>query len=335
MKTVKGRMDRDEHAKVILQDETFRYELHKEVLQLPDFLKYVPLCTGCCDKNDYLYLATRDYRHPIVVVDPDGTYVRDFGEGLFQFIHSVFVTDHDTLLCADANAHVIRELATDGTWIRDLGNYGVPSDSGYQGDIWRRWHREGNVIPMNLPFQKDWSFIESIKTITHAAPPFNRPTCAVETTKGDIFVSDGYANCALHKFSGDGTLQHTWGAPGIGPGKFFVMHSLWADKQDRIWVADREGNSIQVFTAEGELLMYCTEGLYQPSEIWADEKYVYVGERGGITIFNYDMEVVAQMGFYMSSLMAHGFCGDSKGNLYIMTLSQDIPYSLLKLKKCE
>lgn len=333
MKIIKGNPKRDSRARTILQDGSFRYELDKDFLKLPDFLQYVPICTGCADEKDVLYLATRDREHPIVVVDPEGNYIRDFGKNLFTFLHSVFVTGHKTLLCADSNTHVIRELSLEGEVIRDLGNFGVPSDSGYQKNIWRDMHRNGQIIPMNLPFQKDWSFIESIKTITHAAPPFNRPTGAVETSKGDIFVSDGYANCALHKFSKEGKLLHTWGAPGIGPGKFFVMHSLWADRMDRIWVADREGNSIQVFTDEGELLAYCTEGLYQPSEIWADDNYIYVGERGGITIFDYDLEIAAQLGFYMSSLMTHGFCGDSEGNLYMMTLSDTLPYSLLRLKK--
>ena len=333
MKMIKADINRDLKAKTIFQDGEFAYELDKDFLKLPESLRYVPACTGCCDAEDYLYIATRDKDHPIVVVDPDGNYVRDLGKGLFNFIHSVFVTNHGTLLCADSNTHVVRELSTNGEWIRDLGNYGVPSDSGYRGNIWREMHRTGNIIPMNLPFQKDWWFIEGIKTITHAAPPFNRPTCAVETSKGEIFVSDGYANCALHKFANDGTLLNTWGEPGVGPGKFFVMHSLWLDKYDRIWVADREGNSIQVFTDQGEQLAYCSEGLYQPSEIWADDKYIYVGERGGITIFDYEMNVAAQLGFYMSSLMTHGFCGDSKGNLYMMTLSDALPYSLLKLKK--
>lgn len=121
MKLVKGNKERDNNAKVILQDGAFQYELQKDILKLPDFLQYVPLCTGCCDKNDFLYLVTRDYRHPIVVVDRDGEYVRDFGEGLFQFIHSIFVTDHNTLLCADANAHVIRELSLEGEVIRGFG----------------------------------------------------------------------------------------------------------------------------------------------------------------------------------------------------------------------
>lgn len=333
MKMIKANRDRDLIAQTIFKCGEFAYELDKDFLTLPDFLRYTPICTGCCDENDNIYLATRDRERPIVVVDSNGNYIRDFGKNLFQFIHSVFVTNHGTLLCADSNTHVIRELTTDGELIRDFGNYNKPSDSGYDAGIWRDMHRMGNMIPMNLPFQKDWCFIESIKTIKRAAPPFNRPTCAVETSKGDIFVSDGYANCALHKFSNDGSLLNTWGEPGMGPGKFFVMHSLWLDKKDRIWVADREGNSIQVFTDDGELIAYCSEGLYQPSEIWADDQYIYVGERGGITIFDYDVNVVAQLGFYMSSLMTHGFCGDSKGNLYIMTLSDALPYSFLKLKR--
>ena len=333
MRIIRGSLNRDYRARTIFQDKEFAYQLDKDHLKLPDYLQHAPMCTGCCDNNDNLYLATRDPEHPIILIDPEGNYIKSFGKGLFKFIHSVFITNHQTLLCADSNQHVIRELTLDGEWIRDLGNLGIPSDSGYNGEIWRDMHRQGRIIPMNLSFQNNWSFIEGIKTITHAAPPFNRPTCAVETSKGEIFVSDGYANCALHKFSQRGDLLGTWGAPGMEPGKFFVMHSLWLDKQDRIWVADREGNSIQVFNDQGELLAYCSEGLYQPSEIWADDHYIYVGERGGITIFDYDINVVAQLGYYMSSLMTHGFCGDSKGNLYIMTLSTEIPYSLMKLKR--
>lgn len=333
MKIVKGNRGRDSISKTVFKDGDFTYEMDKDYLKLPPFLQNSPIVTGCCDAEDNLYLALRDNDHPIVVIDPDGNYVKDFGNGLFHFIHSIYVTDHGTLLCADSNDHVIRELTVQGEWIRDLGNKGQPSDSGCDGNAWKNMQREGRIIPMNIAPFKEWAFIEGIKTITHAAPPFNRPTGAVETSKGDIFVSDGYANCALHKFRKDGTLLNTWGAPGMEPGKFFVMHSLWVDNRDRIWVADREGNSIQVFTDEGELLMYASEGLYQPSELWADNDFVYVGERGGITIFNMEMEITAQLGFVMSPLMTHGLCGDSKSNLYVMTLNADLPYSLIKLKR--
>lgn len=333
MRIIEADINRDLHSETIFRCGSFEYRLNKDFLKMPENLRYTPIVTGCCDAEDNIYLATRDADHPIVKVDAEGRYIRDFGKGLFNFIHSVYVTNHGTLLCADSNLHVIWELSTEGETIRHLGEIGKASDSGYDGDIWRRMHREGEIIPMNIAPVKDWAFIESIKTIKRAAGPFNRPTCAVETSKGNIFVSDGYANCAFHKFAADGTLLNTWGAPGTGPGKFFVMHSLWADQQDRIWIADREGNAVHVYTDEGESLAYISKGMYQPSEIWADDQYVYVGERGGITVFNMDIEVVAQLGFYMSPLMTHGFCGNSKGDLYVMTLSNDIPYSFLKLER--
>ena len=62
MKIVCGSKERDTQAKVILQDGEFRYELQKEVLELPDFLKYAPLCTGCCDKEDFLYFLVVCYQ---------------------------------------------------------------------------------------------------------------------------------------------------------------------------------------------------------------------------------------------------------------------------------
>ena len=200
MRIIEADINRDLHSETIFRCGSFEYRLNKDFLKMPENLRYTPIVTGCCDAEDNIYLATRDADHPIVKVDAEGRYIRDFGKGLFNFIHSVYVTNHGTLLCADSNLHVIWELSTEGETIRHLGEIGKASDSGYDGDIWRRMHREGEIIPMNIAPVKDWAFIESIKTIKRAAGPFNRPTCAVETSKGNIFVSDGYANCAFHKF---------------------------------------------------------------------------------------------------------------------------------------
>ena len=55
------------------------------------------------------------------------------------------MTMNDTLLCVDTGLHVIRELTKDGGWIRDLGNLGIPSDSGFEKDVWRRMQRRGKI----------------------------------------------------------------------------------------------------------------------------------------------------------------------------------------------
>ena len=104
------------------------------------------------------------------------------------------------------------------------------------------------------------------------------------------------------------------------------------DRLGRVWVGDRDGNRLHVFSAEGELLAYLEEGLYQPTGLWADDDYVYVAERGGgLTLIDMNLQVVAQLGFYNSPIRAHGMCGNSKGEIFLMPLTTYDRHFLMKL----
>ena len=48
---------------------------------------------------------------------------------------------------------------------------------------------------------------------------FRFPTNAATAPDGDIYVSDGYGNARVHKFTPDGRLLLSWGSPGAGPGQ--------------------------------------------------------------------------------------------------------------------
>jgi hypothetical protein len=147
-----------------------------------------------------------------------------------------------------------------------------------------------------------------------------------------MFFSDGYGNAAVHKFSADGKLLKTWGDPGEGPGKFLINHAIWIDVKDRVWICDREGSSVHVFSDDGEVLAYAFHGFMQPSGLWGDKDYVYVGERGGgLSVFDMSMALVAQIGFAFCSLRFHGICGDSKSNLFILPLHSFPGYPVMKL----
>ena len=258
----------------------------------------------------------------------------DFGKGLFQETHGICVTPNNTLLCPDTALHVVRELTVDGELVRDLGNLGVPSDSGYDPNIWRKLQRQGKLIPTDVVFDNNWAFSLGLQSIKRAAPPFNRPTGVVVGPQGDIFVSDGYGNASIHRFAPDGTLLKTWGGHGDEPGKFIIPHCIWCDRLGRLWVGDREGNRVHVFNENGELLAYLEDNLYQPTEIWADQDYVYIAERGGgVTIVNMDLEVEAQLGFFNSPIRAHGMCGNSKGDLFLMPLTTYDRHYLMKLER--
>lgn len=109
--------------------------------------------------------------------------------------------------------------------------------------------------------------------------PFNHPTSAFVARDGECYVADGYGNSAVHRFAVDGTLLSTWGSPGSGPGEFTTPHSIWVDRQDRVLVADRENNRVQVFDRCGVHLASWGD-FHHPMDISEDEDgYIYVSDQ--------------------------------------------------------
>ena len=98
---------------------------------------------------------------------------------------------------------------------------------------------------------------------------------------GDIYVSDGYRNARVHRFSAGGELISSWGVPGKGaPGEFYLPHSLWVDSAGLVYVCDRKNQRVQIFSSEGECVSQWT-GLTEPVDICMDgEENVFVHEGG-------------------------------------------------------
>lgn len=109
-----------------------------------------------------------------------------------------------------------------------LGTPGSPSDTGYDG------------------FGQD--------TVVRAAGPFNNPTKLVVSPDGDLYITDGYGNARVHRFSSNGEWISSWGQPGSGPGQFRLPHGLCIDRKRRVLVADREYDRIQLFGFDGSYL---------------------------------------------------------------------------------
>ena len=87
-----------------------------------------------------------------------------------------------------------------------------------------------------------------------AAGPFNWPTDAAIAPTGELFISDGYGNSRVHKYTGEGRLLFSWGVPGkSAPGEFHVPHGIWIHTDGRVFVADRENDRIQIFTPDGRI----------------------------------------------------------------------------------
>ena len=84
---------------------------------------------------------------------------------------------------------------------------------------------------------------------------FNGLADVAVAKNGDIFVADGEGpNTRVAKFSKAGSFIKWWGGKGAEPGQFDTPHSIAIDSKNRVYVADRANNRVQIFDQDGRFL---------------------------------------------------------------------------------
>ena len=242
-----------------------------------------------CNSKDRVYVLGRG-NHPVMVFEEDGTFVSCWGEGHFRWPHGIFIDADDNAWVTDSQTHTVEKFTLDGKLLMRLGT-------------------------------RDWG------TPLLRRGPFNMPTGLAIGPDGSLFISDGYANFLVHKFSPEGELLKTWGEAGTGPSQFALPHFIGADRHGTVYVCDRENRRVQLFDSEGE---YITEwaGLNRPADIHLDweNDIAYVAEMGGpyppkISIRDLKGDEISSWEGRESEgkgvlEAAHGLGVDSKGNIY-------------------
>ena len=69
-------------------------------------------------------------------------------------------------------------------------------------------------------------------------------------------------------------ISFSWGSQGSGPGEFTTPHAIWVDNLDRILVADRENNRIQIFESNGRYINSWYD-FYHPMDIFGDVEEIF------------------------------------------------------------
>ncbi len=171
---------------------------------------------------------------------------------MFTTPHSVRIGPDGMVYCVDSGDHTVRKATPDGDVLLTLGRQDRPSVTGAVGNDFR--------------------------TIRRASGPFNHPTDIAFGPSGEFYVSDGYGNARIHRFSSEGELLHCWGKPGSRAGQFHLPHSILIDR-GRILVADRENSRIQIFSLDGEFLHEWTD-VRRPTCLFGHDGIIYVTELG-------------------------------------------------------
>lgn len=272
------------------------------------------------DSQDRVYVLTRSDAR-LIVYTADGEFVKSWGEGLFTRPHGLAVGSDGSVYIVDDRDHTVRKFTPDGRLLMTLGTPGVPSDTGYD--------------------PSKGSTYEKTATINHGGSPFNNPTNIAVAPDGDLYVSDGYGNARVHRFSAQGQLIQSWGEPGIGHGQFHLPHGICVTADGRVLVGDRENDRVQIFTLTGRWLGEWTD-LQRPTDVFVDSAgFVCVSElcrwpgatsftRGPVTthlpgrvsVLDANGSVVARWGggdrATPGCLFApHAVCVDSRGDLYV------------------
>jgi len=153
---------------------------------------------------------------------------------------------------------------------------------------------------------------------------FNRPTGLAFTPNGDFYVSDGYENSRVIKFSKDGEYLTHWGRKGTGDGEFNLVHDVCVDSRGRVYVADRTNARVQIFDGNGKFLGKWTDvgspwGLYYV----ARENAIYMadGVNNRVVKLNLDGQVLGVLGGFGKAPgkfdFAHNLAVDSTGAIYV------------------
>ena len=116
----------------------FRYEATATWERLPEGMNLVECAGVAVDAEDLVYLLTRQTANPVVVFDPDGGFVRSFGEGVFtDRTHAISVGPDGFLYCADDGSHTITKWTREGELVQTIGEPGVSSEA-YSGEPFNR-----------------------------------------------------------------------------------------------------------------------------------------------------------------------------------------------------
>jgi DNA-binding beta-propeller fold protein YncE len=294
---------------VLLGSADFKYKVSgTDWGNLPEGWCYGEATSVASDSKDNIYVFNRGH-HPMIVLSQNGDFVRSWGEGMFSNPHGIAIGPDDSVYCVDNGDHTISKFSPEGEFLLRIGEQNKPA--------------------------KPLSGI-----------PFSQPThIAVDPNNGDLYVSDGYENAQVHKYSSSGKLLLSWGESGTDEGQFSLPHNIDTDSNGMVYVADRENQRIQIFDPDGNFQYQMGLNIARPGAVCIKENngqlLVYVGEffsgfmtyakaeRIGprISILDQEGKKLANVGYQSFGddpgqfYSPHAIAVDSRGDIYVAEVS--------------
>ena len=224
-----------------------------------------------------------------------GKIIKSWGSNLFIMPHGLEIDKEDNIWITDVGLHQVIKYDSNGNELMVLGKEYTPG-----------------------------------KDSLH----FNLPTDVAVSENGSFYVSDGYGNSRIIKFSSEGEYLFEWGVFGENKNEFNIPHGLDLDKNGNVYVADRENNKIQKFDSLGNFIAEWKNeviGQLYSVNINNYENYLfgidYIGFENlvplGSDIIKFDLDLNLKTKFGRSGnykgpkARYHDIQVDNKGNIYV------------------
>jgi hypothetical protein len=219
------------------------FDSNPDFFKLPDDLHFGETAGVAVNSQGQVYVFSRGNTtgpaygataSQVLLFDKNGKFMREIGKNLYawSFAHTVRVDRQDNLWAVDKGSDMIVKFNPQGRVMMVFGRKSEASD-------------------------------ENAHPLEHPNPPrpaqdgrFRQPTDVTWDPEGDIFISDGYINSRVAKLDKNGDWIKSWGGPVMNrampaPGEFNTPHSIAADAQGNIYIADRGNRRIQLYDKDG------------------------------------------------------------------------------------
>jgi sugar lactone lactonase YvrE len=220
------------------------------------------------DAKGHLFVLTRGGTKAFFEFDPNGAFVRSFGEPLTRS-HGIRIDRDGFIWATDVNAHTVMKFAPDGSLLMTIGTKG-------EAGAWDE---------------------------AAGSRKLNQPNDVVIAANGDIFIAQGHTpgltrgDARVLKFDKTGKFLKTWGGKGKAAGQFDVAHGLAIDAKGLLWVMDRENQRIQVFDQDGTYVREMKyAGLPCGVDIGKQSVYMVNGFAGQLVKMDLNGKVLAVIG---------------------------------------
>ncbi len=208
---------------------TDEYELIENWLKIPDDYVFGNPTGVALKSNENLVVfhrGSRSWQVPMpkekiiedtfIEIDKvSGEIIKSWGSDLFIMPHGLEIDKEDNIWVTDVGLHQVIKFDSNGNELMVLGVENTPG-----------------------------------KDSLH----FNLPTDLAVSENGSFYVSDGYGNSRIVKFSSSGEYLFEWGVFGENKNEFNIPHGIDLDMEGNVYVADRENNKIQKYDSLGNFI---------------------------------------------------------------------------------